>query len=321
MQEEEQYIKQKVKERYGKIALNDCCCVSGECCNDTAIRSHPSAIQSTKLIGYYAKDIDSIPESSVLGVGCGAPTKFAEIREGETIVDLGSGAGIDAFLAANKVGKTGKVIGVDMTHEMLEKARKNANDNGYTNVKFVKGDIERRIPVEDNAADLVMSNCVINLNDKVAAFKEIYRILKNDGGRMVISDLVTDREGDKDSVMDILKAMIMNRPGKDQWQDLMTMITYLVLQLIQAILNLLLYLHLNGHLKHILLKMRNHWFIEEHRLLIILMIILNVVVMGSGMLYRMGFLNLKEHTFHFLHKSNNCRRILCCKQSWNILLY
>ena len=185
MQEEEQYIKQKVKERYGKIALkgnSDCCCVPGECCNDTGISSHPSAI----------------PEASVLGVGCGAPTKFAEIREGETIVDLGSGAGIDAFLAANKVGKTGKVIGVDMTHE---KARKNANDNGYTNVKFVKGDIERRIPIEDNAADLVMSNCVINLTaDKVAAFKEIYRILKNDGGRMVISDLVTDREGNKDSV-------------------------------------------------------------------------------------------------------------------------
>jgi arsenite methyltransferase len=204
VQEEEQYIKQKVKERYGKIALtgnSDCCCGPGECCNDTGISSHPSAIQSTKLIGYDAKDIYSIPEASVLGVGCGAPTKFAEIREGETIVDLGSGAGIDAFLAANKVGKTGKVIGVDMTHEMLEKARKNANDNGYTNVKFVKGDIDRRIPVEDNTADLVMSNCVINLTaDKVAAFKEIYRILKNDGGRMVISDLVTDREGDKDSV-------------------------------------------------------------------------------------------------------------------------
>ncbi|MFL6441275.1 MAG: methyltransferase domain-containing protein, partial [Nitrososphaeraceae archaeon] len=102
--------------------------------------------------------MDSIPEASVLGVGCGAPTKFAEIREGETIVDLGSGAGIDAFLAANKVGKTGKVIGVDMTHEMLEKARKNANDNGYTNVEFVKGEIERRIPVDDDTADLVISN-------------------------------------------------------------------------------------------------------------------------------------------------------------------
>jgi 2-polyprenyl-3-methyl-5-hydroxy-6-metoxy-1,4-benzoquinol methylase len=136
MQEQEQYIKEKVKERYGKIALtgnSECCCMPGECCSDDN-NNHPSAIESAKLIGYDAKDIDSIPEASVLGVGCGAPTKFAEIREGETIVDLGSGAGIDAFLAANKVGKTGKVIGVDMTHEMLEKAKKNANDNGYRNV-------------------------------------------------------------------------------------------------------------------------------------------------------------------------------------------
>jgi SAM-dependent methyltransferase len=117
------------------------------------------------------------------------------------VVDLGSGAGIDVFLAANKVGKLGKVIGVDMTDEMLEKARKNANDNGYTNVEFRKGDIERRIPVEDNAADLVISNCVINLTaDKAATFKEIYRILKNDGGRMMISDMVADREVDRDSV-------------------------------------------------------------------------------------------------------------------------
>jgi arsenite methyltransferase len=201
MQGQEQYIKQKVKERYGKIALtcnSECCCMPGECCNDS---SQPSAIESMEHIGYDREDIDSIPEASVLGVGCGAPTKFAEIREGETIVDLGSGAGIDVFLAANKVGKSGKVIGVDMTDEMLEKARKNAKDNGYTNVEFIKGDIERRVPVDDNTADLVISNCVINLTpDKVATFKEIHRILKNGGGRMLISDLVTDKEITKDSV-------------------------------------------------------------------------------------------------------------------------
>jgi arsenite methyltransferase len=199
--QQEQYIKEKAKERYGKIALtgnSDCCCVPGECCNDS---SQSSAIESAKLIGYDAKDIQSIPEASILGVGCGAPTKFAGIREGEVVVDLGSGAGIDVFLAANKVGKLGKVIGIDMTDEMLEKARKNANDNGYTNVEFVKGEIERRIPVDDNTADLVISNCVINLtSDKVVAFKEIHRILKNDGGRMLISDLVTDREINKESV-------------------------------------------------------------------------------------------------------------------------
>jgi arsenite methyltransferase len=146
--------------RYGKIALtgsSDCCCVSGECCNDNN-NSHDSIVKSTKLIGYDSKEIDSIPESSILGVGCGAPTKFADIKQDEVVVDLGSGAGIDVFLAANKIGKLGKVIGVDMTDAMLEKARKNANDNGYTNVEFRKGDIEKRIPVEDDTADLVISN-------------------------------------------------------------------------------------------------------------------------------------------------------------------
>src|ERR687883_622021 len=198
---QEQYIKEKVKERYGNIALtgnSDCCCVPGECCSDNG---QPSAMESTKLTGYDAKDIESIPETSVLGVGCGAPTKFAGIKEGEVVVDLGSGAGIDVFLSANKVGKSGKVIGVDMTDEMLEKAKKNAKDNGYTNVEFVKGDIDNRIPVEDDTADLVISNCVINLTaDKVSTFKEIHRVLKNDGGRMLISDLVADREITKDLV-------------------------------------------------------------------------------------------------------------------------
>ena len=162
---QEEYIKEKVKERYGKIALagnSGCCCMPGECCDDDS-SNNSSTLQSTKLIGYDAQDIDSIPKASILGVGCGAPTKFADIREGEVVVDLGSGAGIDVFLSAKNVGKSGKVIGIDMTDEMLEKARKNANDNGYTNVEFRKGDIEKRIPVEDNSADLVISNCVINL--------------------------------------------------------------------------------------------------------------------------------------------------------------
>ena len=173
----------------------------GECCSDNNNNDHPSSIESAKLIGYDTKDIESIPEASVLGVGCGVPTKFAGIREGEVVVDLGSGAGIDVFLSANQVGKSGKVIGIDMTDEMLEKAKKNANDNGYTDVEFRKGDIERRIPIEDNTADLVISNCVINLTaDKTATFKEIYRILKNDGGRMMISDMVADREADRASV-------------------------------------------------------------------------------------------------------------------------
>jgi arsenite methyltransferase len=200
---QEEYIKEKVKERYGKIALagnSGCCCMPGECCDDDS-SNNSSTLQSTKLIGYDAQDIDSIPKDSILGIGCGAPTKFADIKLGEIVLDLGSGAGIDVFLSAKNVGKSGKVIGIDMTEEMLKKARKNANDNGYTNVEFRKGDIEKRIPVEDNSADIVISNCVINLtSDKVATFKEIRRVLKNGGGRMLISDLVTDKEIDKDSV-------------------------------------------------------------------------------------------------------------------------
>src|ERR671933_26377 len=202
--QEQQLLKEKVKERYGKIALtgnsgcscSSCCCRTAQEEKSATENDGSSPIQSAKAVGYDNKDVESIPETSILGVGCGAPTKFADIKQGEVVVDLGSGAGIDVFLSANQVGKSGKVIGVDMTEEMLEKARKNANDNGYTNVEFVKGDIETKIPVEDNTADLVISNCVINLtSDKVATFKEIHRILKNySGGRMLISDLVADRE-------------------------------------------------------------------------------------------------------------------------------
>ena len=199
-----QDIKEKVKERYGKIALLgnvDSCCMPGECCqvNDDD-NTFASPIQSSKIIGYDANELESIPQSSILGVGCGAPTKFAHIKEGDLVVDLGSGAGIDVFLAAKKVGKFGKVIGIDMTDEMLEKARKNAKENGYANVEFRKGDIETRIPVEDNSVDVVISNCVINLTtNKINTFKEVYRILKPNGiGRMIISDLVTDKEIDKE---------------------------------------------------------------------------------------------------------------------------
>ncbi|MFZ0510785.1 MAG: methyltransferase domain-containing protein, partial [Candidatus Nitrosopolaris sp.] len=173
------------------------CCAPTECCGSSEVIS---AVQMAKNIGYDAKELEAVPESSILGVGCGAPLNFAGIREGEVVVDMGSGGGIDVFLSANQVKRSGKVIGVDMTDQMLEKARNNTKQGGYTNVEFRKGDIEKRIPVEDSIADLVISNCVINLTaDKVSTFKEIYRILK-DNGRMIISDLVTDREVDKNSV-------------------------------------------------------------------------------------------------------------------------
>jgi arsenite methyltransferase len=201
MQELSSDIKEKVKQRYGKIALtgnSDCCCVPCECNNDQ--RSSP--IQAATVIGYNTKELESIPKPSILGVGCGAPVNYAKLRKGETVVDLGSGAGIDVFLSVNRVKESGKVIGIDMTDEMLDKAKKVAKDNGgYTNVEFRKGDIEKRIPVEDNSVDVVISNCVINLTtDKVITFKEIYRILKHGRGRMVISDLVTDKEVQSDSI-------------------------------------------------------------------------------------------------------------------------
>ena len=188
-------IKSEIRKQYGRIALSngaESCC-GPECCAPSAeVVSSPS--QAAEMIGYSTADLKSIPEESILGVGCGAPLNFAEPKEGETVVDLGSGAGIDVFLSANKVGKLGKVIGIDMTDEMLERARGNANTHGYTNVDFRKGDIEKGIPVENGTVDLVISNCVINLTtDKTDAFKQVHRILKK-GGRIVISDLVTDKE-------------------------------------------------------------------------------------------------------------------------------
>ena len=203
-------IKEKIKEKYGKIALvgnTDSCCIpsisSSSCCSssnsssETTIENSSllSSAAAIKSIGYDAKELESIPESSVLGVGCGNPIKFAHIKEGDTVVDFGSGAGIDVFLAANIVKESGKVIGIDMTEEMLRKARVNAQKFGYKNVEFRQGDIENKVPVGNNSVDVVTSNCVINLtSNKTNAFKQIYRILKPKVGKMVISDLVTDKE-------------------------------------------------------------------------------------------------------------------------------
>ena len=198
---QQQDIKKTIRKTYGKIVLQEsnsdsgssssACCAPG-CCSGGG---EDSPAQAATVVGYETSELESVPQASILGVGCGAPVKFADLQKGETVVDLGSGGGIDVFLSANKVSDTGKVIGIDMTDEMLERARRNAKMGGYTNVDFRKGDIEQSIPVDDNSADVVISNCVINLTmNKVNAFKEIHRILKQGGGRMVISDLVTDTE-------------------------------------------------------------------------------------------------------------------------------
>ena len=154
-------LKAKIKERYGKIALegNSESCCSPECCSSTEADSQMSSV----AVGYDDIALKSIPKSSILGLGCGAPINFANLKTGEVVVDLGSGAGIDAFLASREVKENGKVIGIDFTDEMLNKASSAAKENGFTNVEFRKGDIENRIPIQDNSVDAAISNCVINL--------------------------------------------------------------------------------------------------------------------------------------------------------------
>jgi len=214
-------IRRSVRKGYAKIAKGEVksCCGGVEqedvCCSGSKDRS--------RAIGYTESDLGSVPDGANLGLGCGNPIALASIKEGETILDLGSGAGFDCFLASHKVGKSGRVIGVDMTPAMLEKARANAKKGEYSNVEFRLGEIEN-LPVADGQVDAVISNCVINLSpEKMKVFREAYRVLKT-GGRLMVSDIVLEKEL-PECIKDSVRAYIACVSGAESRGDYLKMIS------------------------------------------------------------------------------------------------
>ena len=214
---EKENIKKEVRKRYAKVAkTNGSCCASRvSCC------SARTDEQVSKTVGYSQEELDAVPAGANLGLGCGNPTALASLKEGERVLDLGSGAGFDCFLASKKVGKSGKVIGVDMTPEMLDKARSNAKKGKHTNVEFRLGEIEN-LPVADSSVDIIISNCVINLStNKKRVFEEAYRVL-SPNGRLMVSDIVLLKELPKaiQQDMEAYAGCIAGAEIKDKYLDL-----------------------------------------------------------------------------------------------------